>query len=223
MNNADKEPQNTVQMIQDSILQRICLLEYKAGDQLKEAQLAKDFGVSRTPVRDAISRIAHLDLVETRNGVGTVVKRLSKEKIDDVFQMRMRLAPLIGELSNSRIKACHKTAINQFLDQAKQLTSNNDADIKKYIQINHELQYVICDLISNSVLRSFWLQTYYQAASVWYQIADKIGKDNFPSLVNELEGLKTAFENNDLHAVGHSQRIRIGYGYTVIRKCLVED
>ncbi len=41
----------------------------------------KSFGVSRTPVRDALSRISHLGLIETRNGVGTVVVALTETQI----------------------------------------------------------------------------------------------------------------------------------------------
>ena len=67
--------------IKQILLRRICHLQYKAGDQLKEAELAREFGVSRTPVRDAINRISHYGLIASRNGVGTIVVGLSAEEI----------------------------------------------------------------------------------------------------------------------------------------------
>lgn len=79
-----QEMKNTADTIQSELLNRICYLEYQAGDQLKEAELGAKFGVSRTPVRDAINRINHLGLVETQNGVGTVVVALSAVKINEL-------------------------------------------------------------------------------------------------------------------------------------------
>lgn len=196
-------------------------MDYKAGQPLKEADLAAEFGVSRTPVRDALSRISHLDLIETRNGVGTVVKQLSNAKIDDVYQTRLRLAPMIGELSTTKIGQPEKDAINDLLARAQLLAPSDN--VRQYIQINHDLHQVISRLISNSVLRSFWRQTYFQAASVWYRITDMAAKETVPLLINELSELARALENNDLIAVGHIQRVYIGYGYTRIQQHLFTD
>jgi DNA-binding GntR family transcriptional regulator len=204
-----------VQKIQEAILEGICLLDYRAGYQFKEAEIAAEFGVSRTPVRDALSRIAHLDLIETRNGVGTIVKPLTHAKIADVYETRLRLAPLIGELSLVIVEASHLASINHLLQRAKTLTSMEQA--RSYMQINHELQQLLCQLISNTVLQSFWQQTYYQAASVWYRIVDTIGIKAFSSLVAELSELERALQNNDLNAVGYIQKIYIGYGYERIK------
>ncbi len=219
MDSTDSTP--NVHSIQKAILERICLLNYKADQPLKEADLAAEFNVSRTPVRDALSRIAHLDLIETRNGVGTVVKQLSNTKIDDVYQTRLRLAPMIGEMSTTVIGQPEKSAINNLLARAQLLTP--DDNVRQYIQINHDLHQIISKLISNSVLQSFWRQTYFQAASVWYRITDMTAKETLPLLVNELSELARALENNDLVAVGHIQRVYIGYGYARIQQHLFMD
>lgn len=219
MNSTDSAP--NVHSIQKAILERICLLDYKAGQPLKEADIATEFNVSRTPVRDALSRIAHLELIEARNGVGTVVKQLSNAKIDDVYQTRLRLAPMIGEMSVTVIGQTEKIAINNLLSRAQLLTP--DDNVRQYIQINHDLHQVISGLISNSVLRSFWRQTYFQAASIWYRITDMTAKETLPLLVSELSELVQALENNDLVAVGHIQRVYIGYGYARIQHHLFMD
>lgn len=217
-NTVDENRTQIVHKIQQAILEGICLLDYRAGYQFKEAEIAAEFGVSRTPVRDALSRIAHLDLIETRNGVGTIVKALSHEKIADVYETRLRLAPLIGELSQVTVQASHLTSIEHLLEKARALTALDQA--RNYMQINHELQQLLCALISNSVLQSFWQQTYYQAASVWYPIVDTLGIKAFPSLLAELSELEIAMKNNDLKAVGYIQKIYIGYGYERIKQHL---
>jgi len=55
---------------------RICLMDPAQNHILYENSLAEEFGVSRTPVRQVLQRLAYEHLVETRTGVGTVVPKL---------------------------------------------------------------------------------------------------------------------------------------------------
>lgn len=55
---------------------RICLMDPAQNHILYENALAEEFGVSRTPVRQVLQRLAYEHLVETRTGVGTVVPKL---------------------------------------------------------------------------------------------------------------------------------------------------
>jgi DNA-binding GntR family transcriptional regulator len=216
---AETEPKSTVETIQTEILQRICFLDYQPGDQLKEAELAAEFGVSRTPVRDAISRISHLGLVETRNGVGTVVVALTAAKIRHVYDMRLELAALIGTMSPCAITDADRHAGRELLQNAQALS--RDFDPRRYVEVNHRLHRLIASLIGNSALKSFWWQTYYQAASTWYRVGNQLGPEVALALVAELGDINTALENNDTAAVGFIQRTHIGYGYQRIKTHLL--
>ena len=216
---AETEPKSTVETIQTEILQRICFLDYQPGDQLKEAELAAEFGVSRTPVRDAISRISHLGLVETRNGVGTVVVALTAAKIRHAYDMRLELAALIGTMSPCAITDADRHAGRELLQNAQALS--HDFDPRRYVEVNHRLHRLIASLIGNSALKSFWWQTYYQAASTWYRVGNQMGPEVALALVAELEDINTALENNDTAAVGFIQRTHIGYGYQRIKTHLL--
>ncbi len=207
---------STVENIQEELLRRICFLEYPPGTQLKEAELARDFGVSRTPVRDAIARISHLGLVETRNGVGTVVIALSDEDIRHVYDMRLQLAPMIGTLSPREITDEHRQICRALLCEAHALRDRFDAGL--YIALNHRLHRLIASLIGNTALRAFWWQTYYQAASIWYHVGLAAETEVTNALVSELSEIDSALAIGDVAAVGHIQRVHIGYGYARIQK-----
>jgi len=215
----ETEPKSMVETIQTEILQRICFLAYQPGDQLKEAELAAEFCVSRTPVRDAISRINHLGLVETRNGVGTVVVALSAAQICHVYDMRLELAKLIGTKSPRAITQIDCERGQALLHAAQALLQ--DFDPRRYVEINHGLHGLIADLIGNSTLRSFWWQTYYQAASTWYQVSIQMGAEVAQALVAELEDINRALEHGDVAAIGFIQRTHIGYGYQRINTHLL--
>ncbi len=213
------EPRSSVESMQSEIIRRICFREYPPGTQLKEAILAKEFGVSRTPVRDAISRINHLGLVETRNGVGTMVIELSDEQIRHVYEMRLHLATLIGAMSPRPVTERDQDRVAELLRDAVALKENFSPT--RYVELNHQLHNLVAELIGNSLLRSFWRQAYYQAASTWYRIATLAETDAASGLVLELHDLKDAIQQGDPSAVGFVQRIHIGYGFQRIEEHLL--
>jgi DNA-binding GntR family transcriptional regulator len=202
--------------IQRALLERICLLRYQPGEQLKEAELAREFGVSRTPVRDALNRVSHLGLIESRNGVGTVVVALSDEQIRHVYEVRLELASLIGRLSPIAPDARHLAALHELLVRAHALQARFCAD--DYLRINHELNELIASMIGNTSLRTMWLQAYVQAASTWHRVAETIGPAVAGALIEELAALISAVERGDVEAVGHIQRIHIGYGFAKVKE-----
>ncbi|QPM91802.1 GntR family transcriptional regulator [Pseudooceanicola algae] len=60
--------------------ERICLFAGPGDMLLHEGQLAAEFGVSRTPIRQVLQMLAYESLVETRSGVGTIVSPLLPER-----------------------------------------------------------------------------------------------------------------------------------------------
>lgn len=216
-----EDGKTSVESIQDEVIRRICFLDYPPGSQLKEAELAREFGVSRTPVRDAISRIKHLGLVETRNGVGTVVTALPREQIEHVYEMRLQLATLIGTMSPQPITEHDLARVEELLNAA--IALEHEFDARRYVELNDRLQILIADLIGNTLLRSFWRQAYFQAASTWYSVASMAGADAATSLVQELREIRTALGQGDIAAVGFIQRVQIGYGYQRIMRHLFSN
>jgi DNA-binding GntR family transcriptional regulator len=74
-----------------------------AGMKLKETQLANELGISRTPVRDALSRLTVEGLLDFRPNVGATVAVWSESQIEHVFRIRSMLEPYASELAASQI------------------------------------------------------------------------------------------------------------------------
>lgn len=66
----------------------------KAGERLVELDLARDFGVSRGPIREAIRILEHRRLVELLPRRGAYVRPLSLKSIADLFNVRIALSML---------------------------------------------------------------------------------------------------------------------------------
>ena len=73
------------------------------GHRLKEAELAAELGLSRTPVRDALSRLTVEGLIDFRPNVGATVAVWSEPQIELTFRIRALLEPFAAEVAASAI------------------------------------------------------------------------------------------------------------------------
>lgn len=87
------------------IRSRIVSGEYPPGTHLKEELVAKDTGVSRTPVREALRRLHADHLVEFIANRGAYVASWDLDHIDDLFMLRALLEGYAANRAASRITA----------------------------------------------------------------------------------------------------------------------
>lgn len=86
------------QILRDALLQS----KFTAGERLIETQLAEMLGVSRTPVREALSKLEAEGLVETAETGGVVVRDLESELVE-IYELRRRLEGYAAALAAKRI------------------------------------------------------------------------------------------------------------------------
>ena len=79
--------------------------ELAPGTVLRQEQLSERFSVSRTPVREALRRVAALGLVSFEPNRGVRVRTLSREELYEAFLVRAELESLATELAASRMSA----------------------------------------------------------------------------------------------------------------------
>ncbi len=196
--------------IHDELRDRICLLDYPPGTLLREGELAAEFGISRTPIREILQRLAFAGLVEARNGVGTIVTTFDFAELKDIYEMRIKIAELIGQLSPRGCQPEHIRSVEALLTRARAL--RDQFDIREYWRINHEMHFIVSDLIGNAALRQMWDLFYFQVARIWYDVARITASKVADSLCRELEDVLGAMRENDVAAIGFIQRNYIAYG-----------
>lgn len=196
------------------IRDRICLLDLAPGTALREADLAAEFGVSRTPVREALQRLGALGLVESRNGVGTFVTDLDADRTRQAYEMRLKIAELFGHMSPHPIEDAHVEAMDQFGIRARVLRA--DFDVRRYFSLNHEVHFLLAELIGNYALRDNWHRLYFQTARAWYSVSATLGAEVAADLVEEIDAVRGAMARRDPIAVGYIQRNYIAYAYAQV-------
>lgn len=98
---------------------RVAIVEgdLSPGQHLAEQQLAEELGVSRTPVREALRRLALEGFVVMVPRRGAYVGGLSLKDMNDVFELRMALEGLAAYLAAQRITPQEIATLKGLLDQ----------------------------------------------------------------------------------------------------------
>src|ERR1700757_2500155 len=77
--------------------------ELEPGTVLRQEQLSEQFKVSRTPVREAIRRLAALGLVSFVPNRGVRVRTISRDELHEAFMLRAELEALATEVAATKI------------------------------------------------------------------------------------------------------------------------
>jgi DNA-binding GntR family transcriptional regulator len=127
------------------------------GQTLDEMELARRFGVSRTPVREAIRQLAASGLVETRPHRGAVVARPSHERILGMFEAMAELEALCAGLAAERMTAGERHALEGVHEQLRVLIHSGDP--QRYHEVNEAFHATIYAGAHNDYLAEMTLAT----------------------------------------------------------------
>lgn len=126
------------------------------GERLLELSLVERLGVSRTPIRTALTRLAEEGLLEEMSGGGYAVRQFTVRDIEDAIEARGSLEGMaarlaaergVGSLSISKIKET-LTQIDHLLEK----TELDMVDIKRYFALNDLFHNQLIDLTESFVI-----------------------------------------------------------------------
>jgi DNA-binding GntR family transcriptional regulator len=93
-----------VDRVATELRRRVLNGDLPSGSRLPQAALAAEFGVSRTPIREALRQLQAGGLVEVHPNRGALVRGLSVREIRDAYEVRAELEALAAELAATRIR-----------------------------------------------------------------------------------------------------------------------
>jgi DNA-binding GntR family transcriptional regulator len=108
------------------ITQEISSGVLRPGDQLEESVLAEKFGVSRTPIREAIRAMVGSGFLQTRPRKGAIVRVLTSKELLDLFEVAAGLEGMACRLAAASLTHEHAKAIVNKLDKCQVLAEAND-------------------------------------------------------------------------------------------------
>ena len=122
----------------------------KRGETLTEISLSQRLGVSRTPIRGALSRLGDEGLVEIHPNRGAVVVGIGDEELQDIYKIRIRLEGLASAEAAVRISESDLARLRHSVELSEFYIAKRDAEHLK--ELDSEFHSIIYEASGNRLL-----------------------------------------------------------------------
>lgn len=119
-------PESVADSVYNSLREAITSLSLRPGQTLIETEIARQLGVSVTPIREALRRLHENGLVALNRYRGATVAELTSRDVHEIYQLRILLEPFAVELSLDNLTENDFTALAHYLEQADEALQSGD-------------------------------------------------------------------------------------------------
>lgn len=131
--------------IRDQVLEQMRNIitsgEIKQGERLYEEKLAAEFGVSRTPVREALHVLEREGFLEAKPRVGYMVKVHLKEDFDEIIEIRKALESHTAILASQKLDNAVKEALEKNTNEIENIIKKDK--IEAFMELNDTFHEII--------------------------------------------------------------------------------
>ena len=123
---------------------------------LQEREIANIFSVSRTPIREAIQRLAIEGWVEINSRKSIVIKPIREQDVIEIFEFRRIIEPMVLDIILEK-RLADLTLINNIQDILSAMKSTKD-NTAEFIDLDQNFHALIIHKINNKRLNQAWGQ-----------------------------------------------------------------
>ena len=174
------KPASLAYQVSDLLTQAILEGDFKGGDQLVELELQTQFGISRSPLREAFRELEKKGLVDIIPRRGTFVKSITRKDIEENFPVRAELEGLAARLAAVNMTETAIEEMEGLLGRMEEAVLKNDT--KAYYEQHWAFHEAFIELSGNELLVNLLKNLRMQ--SIWHRFSFQYYQ----------EDLKNAFE-----------------------------
>jgi DNA-binding GntR family transcriptional regulator len=149
MNNLDTPPRDRSESVVDFVITKICECiragHFTAGQRLPQAELVSQLGISRPALREALNRLAADGVVLLEQNHGASIRRLRREDILEIYEMREVMEGLAARRCAYRIREGDNAQRLHALDLAM-INASVSSNPEDYIESNEQFHSTILQL-----------------------------------------------------------------------------
>lgn len=186
------------------------------GTKVPERELCERYGVSRTPMREALKVLAVDGLVWLEPNRGAWVSKITIEDLEEVFPVMGALEALSGELAckhitDEQIDIIRKTHLEM-------VAHYKARDITPYFQSNQRIHEAILHAAGNSELTTMYLSLAARVRRARYLA--NMTEERWEKAVDEHEQILAALEKREGNALGQILRQHLASKFETVRQWL---
>lgn len=167
------------------------------GGQLRERDISSDLGISRSPLREALTRLEEEGLIVRVPFRGAFVVEVSAEEVAEIASVRLLVEPYAGELATDALRGSERTRLVEALEELRRAT--DDADIPASIDAHLQFHRLFYELSGHGVLRGLW--NGWESKLRLYLAVDHRTYGDLNEIADEHEKLAEAALTGDVDAI----------------------
>jgi DNA-binding GntR family transcriptional regulator len=182
------------QSLHDELLSRLRKMiiggQFLPGDKIPERRLCDQFGVSRTPLREALKVLAAEGLVQLAPNRGAMVAALTSEELEECLPMAAAIESLVGELACKHITDEEIAAIKSRHDEM--LTAYRAGNLERSLALNRQIHRDIVTAARNTLLAAIYDTLFFRVGRS--RLAPYLSKDAMADSIIDHEHIIQALE-----------------------------
>jgi DNA-binding GntR family transcriptional regulator len=152
--------------------ERIVTLRLPPGAVLREDELMHDLDIGRTPLREAIKRLALENLVAVQPRSGTYVTSVDASDIVHISEVRAELEGQAAELAARRVDGAARERFAALLDHVRAAERGADADA--LMALDESIHRLVWEGAVNPYLAETLERYFVLSLRIWYVVLDRV-------------------------------------------------
>ena len=186
------------------------------GAQIRQTEVSSRYGVSATPVREALRRLESDGLVDYSPHRGATVTEMPQHDVRDLYLFRAEVEGFLARLASERADAASLSALRTAHDEMRRLVREG-ADAAELSRANREFHLAVMragsPYIADHLMRPIWEKTIPSSASMW-DSAEQVER-----FLKEHEAVLAALESGRGDDAGRlmAEHVRVALGERTAR------
>ena len=167
------EPRSLAEKAYQLLVRKITQMEYVPGSLLVEKLLMEELAIGRTPIREALQRLAIEGLVDHTPNRGMFVSEITAGGVQEIYEFRAMLDGYAASLAATRAS---KEQIQELRNLHKQLVrATEDDDIDQYVALDRHFYEVLAAAARNTFVAEAIPRIFNLHLRLWFFISEKSG------------------------------------------------
>ncbi len=150
----------------------IVTLRLAPGTVLREDQLMREMGIGRTPLREAVKRLALENLVAVQPRRGTFVTDVEASDIVNITEVRAELEGYAAELAALRMDGEARAAAEALVEEIEEVTKPHEQEW--LMRFDERIHHFIWETSGNPYLIETLEQYFTHSLRIWYLVLDRV-------------------------------------------------
>lgn len=201
------------------VIERILDGTYPPGSRIVESKLAREFGTSQAPAREAMRDLEGMNLVESLPHKGVRVRKIDPERLRQVYPVRSALEEMAGREAAPKMTDEIISSLEVVLNSMRKAADEND--IHAVLGYDTRFHEIIIETAGNEVLLDMWHSLHVESRMF---VNVKKGDWDLQMIVEQHVPLVEIMKTRDPKSVSELMRAHIEYfGSLILNDAEVVD